>query len=357
MSGAVLAAAAAVGIGAVPGGGSPAGPPAADSLVLRDDLGREVRLAAPPRRIVSLVPAFTEIVFALGAGDRLVGRTRYGVHPPEARDVPSVGQGVRPSIEAVVAREPELVLLFAGAENRSTADRFADLGVPALALEHNGVDDLFDNLELLGRLTGRRGAAGRLARRLRCRLGAVARVTSRAEPRRVYYEVWGDPPVTVGAGSYLDSLVAVAGGVNVFGELEAPSPRVSLEAISARRPEVVIVPRREGGGASPPLRERPGWGALEAVRLGRVRQIDGDLVHRLGPRLGEAAAELAAALHPELEGRVREALRTACPAHGGGDGGPTRGRPSPPGGDAGGPAGGPGAGARGSGVPAGARAG
>ena len=320
MTAAVLVAAAAMGLGAVPVEDAPPAPRAADSLVLRDDLGREVRLPAPPRRIVSLVPAFTELVFALDAGDRLVGRTRYGVHPPEAREVPSVGQGVRPSIEAVVAREPDLVLLFAGAENRSTAERFADLGVPALALEHNGIDDLLANLELLGRLTDREAVAGRLARRLRCQLDAVGRVASLAEPRRVYYEVWGDPPVTVGAGSYLDSLLTVAGGVNVFGELEAPSPRVSLEAVSARRPDVVVVSRREGGGAATSPGERPGWEALEAVRRRRVRRIDGDLVHRLGPRLGEAAAALAAALLPELAGRLGEALRDACPRAGAGDG-------------------------------------
>lgn len=326
MTAAVIVAAAALGLGAVPAAGAGPAPPAPDTLVLRDDLGREVRLPAPPRRIVSLVPAFTELLFALGAGDRLVGRTRYGVHPPEAREVPDVGQGVRPSIEAVVAREPDLVLLFAGADNRSTAERFADLGLPALALEHNGVDDLVANLELLGRLTGREAAAGRLARRLRCQLEAVGRVASRAEPRRVYYEVWGDPPVTVGAGSYLDSLITVAGGVNVFGELEAPSPRVSLEAVTARRPEVVVVSRREGGGDATSPGERPGWEALEAVRLGRVRWIDGDLVHRLGPRLGEAAAALAAALHPELAGRVREALRTTCQQAGVGPGGGRDGR-------------------------------
>lgn len=329
MSPAALAAVAALWAGVPVPGAAGDGAVGRDTLTLRDDLGRRVRLEAPPERIVSLVPAFTEILFAVGAGGRLAGRTRYGVHPREARRVPSVGEGVRPSLEMVVAREPDLVLLYAGAENRSAAEQLEGLGVPALALEHDGIGDLFRNLALLGRLTGREEPARRLKERLRCQLETVGGVASEPEPRRVYYEVWADPPMTVGAGSYLDSLLAVAGGVNVFGDLEAPSPRVGLEAVTARRPDLVLVSRRGAGSGAAPVAGRPGWDVLEAVREGRVREVDGDLVHRLGPRLGEAAAALAATLHPELEGRLRRALRERCPPAAGRGGGPARVRDRP----------------------------
>lgn len=306
-----------------------AGVPAADTLVLEDDLGRTVRLAAPPERIVSLIPATTEIFFALDAGSRVVGRTRYGTHPPAAAEVPDVGPGMRPSLEMVMDREPDAVVLYAGAANRATVDRLESLGVSVLALGHDTLEDLVRNVRRLGRLTGREAEARKLVDGLRCRLEAVASVTGEVPPRRVYYEVWSDPPVTVGAGSYLDSLLTVAGARNVFGDLEAPSPRVSLESVVSRDPELVIVPRRSGGEAATPPSRRPGWKALEAIRQGRIREVDGDLVHRLGPRIGEAAAALAVAVHPELASRLtisalEEACGSATPGGSAPDAGPAR---------------------------------
>lgn len=284
-----------------------------DTLVVGDDMERTVRIGATPERIVSLVPPFTEILFGLGAGDRVVGRTRYGDHPPEARDVPSVGEGMRPSLELVRAREPDLVLLFAGSANRSTVERLEELGTPALAFRHDGIDDLERNVRRMGRLTGREAEARAMVDRIRCGLDAVARATSGVEPVRVYYEVWSDPPVTVGTGSYLDTLLTVAGGRNVFDDLESPSPRVSLEAVTERRPDAVVMSELGGGGGQrTPPSERPGWSELEAVAEGRVYRVDGDLVHRLGPRLGEAAAELASRLHPGIEARVRDELASSC---------------------------------------------
>lgn len=275
-----------------------------DSVRLVDDLGRTVRLAGPPRRIVSLVPAVTELLFALDAGDRVVGRTRYGVHPPAARRVPSVGEGMRPSVESVADRKPQLVILYAGPGNRSTLRQLSRLGIPALAVRHDRFADLYRNLTRLGVLLGRPGAADSLARRIRCRLDAVGQVAGAAQARSVYVDVWEDPPYTVGAGSFLDSLVSVAGGRNVFGDLPAPSPRVSIEAIAARDPDLVLVPLTPGSGRTPP-QERPAWDAVPAVARGRVRTVDGDLVDRLGPRVPEAAAAVARALHPELAADLR----------------------------------------------------
>ncbi|HKK07958.1 MAG TPA: helical backbone metal receptor, partial [Gemmatimonadota bacterium] len=145
---------------------------AADSIRVTDDLGRTVRLAGPPRRIVSLVPAVTEILFALDAGDRLVGRTRYGVHPAAATSVPSVGEGMRPSVESVVDRRPQLVILYAGPGNRSTLRQLSKLGIPTLAVHHDRFADLYRNVRRLGLVTGRAGAADSLAGRIRCGLEA-----------------------------------------------------------------------------------------------------------------------------------------------------------------------------------------
>lgn len=291
-----------------------------DTIRVPDDRGDTLLLSSPAERVVSLIPAATEILFAIGAGQRLVGRTRYGTHPPAARDVPSVGEGVRPSIEEVVARRPDAVIVYSGSGNRGSVRRFEELGVPVLALVHNTVPQLVRNIERLGALTGRRQAADSLIRALRRRLGRVSEVVADREPVRVYYDVWSDPPRTVGAGSYLDSLVAVAGGRNVFGDQPGPSPQVSLETVVERDPEVILFPRGAGSPDRPPPADRPGWENVGAVRRGAVRRVDGELLHRLGPRLGEAAAHLAATLHPPLADTLRRLrlLRADSSARAGG---------------------------------------
>jgi ABC-type Fe3+-hydroxamate transport system substrate-binding protein len=285
----------------------PAAATPVDTVTVTDDLDRRVSLPAPARRIVSLVPAATEILFALGAGDRLVGRTRYGVHPEAARGVPSVGEGVRPSTELVAARDPDLVILYAGEANRSTVRELERLELRTLAMEHDTFDDLYRAIERLGTVTGRSERAARLTDRVRCEISAVGLAVAGAPRPRVYYDVWGDPPITIGSDSYLDSLVSVAGGENVFGDLPGPSPRVSLEAIVARAPDVVVWPRTGSSAEGSRPGERVGWRSLDAVAAGEVRSVDGDLLHRLGPRIGAAARELAAALHPERSEVVRRA--------------------------------------------------
>lgn len=286
---------------------SPAGSGApADSVRIADDRGDTLRLAEPASRVVSLIPAATEILFAIGAGERVVGRTRYGDHPPAARSVPSVGEGVRPSAELVLARRPDAVIMYAGSANQRSLARFSRVGVPVLAVEHNTLGDLYRNLRRLGALTGRRAEADSLVRRLRRELSRVRKLTGPRDRPAVYYDVWSRPPRTVGSGSYLDTLIAVAGGRNVFSDLDAPSPQVSLEAVAARDPDLILAPRAGGSeGRRRPPAKRPGWDVIPAVREGRVRRVDGDLLHRLGPRLGRAAAELAAAVHPELEDELR----------------------------------------------------
>lgn len=247
---------------------------------------------APATRVVSLIPAATEILFAIGAGERVVGRTRWGVHPPEAAAVADVGDGIRPSLEAVLARDPDLVVLVEGSDNRGVSGRLRSLGVRTLALTHNTLADLERNVRALGAAVGCEGGAARLAARIRADLADVA-ADREDPPVRVYYDVWPEPPMTIGRGSYIDSLLTLAGADNVFGELAPPSPQVSLEAIVRADPDLVLY--SDTGGAAPPDR-RPGWEHVPAIASGRVAPIDGDLVGRLGPRVGAAARELARAL-------------------------------------------------------------
>ncbi len=256
-----------------------------------------MRLAEPPTRIVSLVPSVTEILFALGAGDRLVGRSVWDDQPLEVHAVPSVGDALRADPERVLARRPDLVILYAGPDNASTLDQLERLGVPVFAVRIDDFGDLDRNIARLGILLGRPGEAGRLRRSIETDLRAVGRATAGLPRPSVYYDVAWPPAITIGRGSYLDSLITLAGGRNVFGDLSAPSPRVSLEAIVVRDPDLVLLP---GAAGSVSPGERPGWQAVGAVAQGRVRRVDAELLHRLGPRVGSAARALALVLHPEL---------------------------------------------------------
>ncbi len=265
-----------------------------------DDAGREVILEAAPRRIVSLVPVATEILFGLGEGSRLVGRSRFDDYPPEVLLVPDVGDAIRPSIETVLQRRPDLVILIGGSDNAQAVREMELLEIPFMVVLFNTLEDLRSNMIRLGRVVGRADEALEVWTGIERDLDEVREAVEGRKSPSVYYDVGYPPAFTVGAGSYIDALISTAGGRNVFANLAAPSPRVSLEAIIARDPDVIIHPSSQTGGMAGVRPEsRPGWENLRAVRDGGVLTVPSELVHRLGPRVGEAAKLLALALHPE----------------------------------------------------------
>jgi iron complex transport system substrate-binding protein len=268
--------------------------PPAGGVSITDDWGRTVALAAPARRIVSLSPSSTEILFALGAGSRLVGRTAYCDFPPAARAVADVGNGIEPNVEAVAARHPDLVVLYASAANRAAEQGLAALRIPVAVLKLDVAADVVSAARRLGTLTGLARGADSLVAAFDSALRAVAMdAAARRERRpRIYVDVWANPPMTVGAGSYLNQVLQAAGAVNSFGDLGASSAPVSLESIAAREPDAVLVLAPDTARA-PDLASRPGWNAVRAVREGRVLVVDASLYGRPGPRMPLAAADLA----------------------------------------------------------------
>jgi iron complex transport system substrate-binding protein len=261
-----------------------------------DDWGRSVSLAAPARRIVSLSPATTELVFAMGLGDRLVGRTSWCDWPAAARAVPDVGNGLGPNVEAVVARHPDLVVLYASEANRQALGRFDALGVATVALRLDTRGDLRRAARLLGALTARGAAAEAFLAAFDSAVAASSAAVraARTVRPRVYVAIEPNPPITVGAGSFLSELIALGGGVNVFADIEAPSATVSLEAIAQRDPDLVLVLGDTADVRD--LRHRAGWRVVRAVREGRVVAVDGSLFGRPSPRMPEAVTTLGAAL-------------------------------------------------------------
>lgn len=262
-----------------------------------DDFGDTLALAAPPRRIASLNPSTTELLFAIGAGSRLVGRTTYDAFPPEVRSVPDLGPGLRPNVEAVLAARPDLVVLYASDDNRDAAHRLRAAGVATAAFRVDRVADFVRVTLALGALTGDSAAARTTVDSVRRTLDRVRAATASLPHPTVFWPLYDQPLLATGGGSYLNELIDVAGGRNVYGFMKEPSPRVSFEDLLRRDPDVVL--------ASPDSRTRyladPRWRSLRAVREGRLLTVDTTLVLRPGPRLGEAARSFARLLHPGVE--------------------------------------------------------
>ena len=259
-----------------------------------DDYGRVVRLAAHPRRIVSLNPATTELLFALGAGPRVVGRTQYDFWPDSAQLVPSVGAGMRPNLEAVLGRQPDLVVMYASGDDRGAAERLTASGVATAAFRIDKIRDFARVTLLLGRLVGDTARARTVVDSVTATLDRVRHATAALPRPAVFLHAWEKPLMTIGGGSFLSELVTIAGGRNVYDSLPAPSPVVTLEDVLRRNPDIVLV--------SPVEREQllhsTRWQTLPAVRAGRVVSYDTNVVERPSVKLGEAAVSLARLLHP-----------------------------------------------------------
>ena len=262
----------------------------------RDDFGHQVvrGSATAPARIVSLNPATTEILFALGVGSRVIGRSRWDQWPAAARAVAEVGDGIRPNVEAVLARRPDLVVLYASADNRQAAERLRAAGVRTLALKVDRISEFRRAVRILGDATGAAVHATVVVDSVDRTIAQVRAATSDLPHPSVFWHVWDAPVITIGAGSFLHELVEIAGARNVYADLRQPSPQVTLEDVARRDPDMVLA----GAAGAAHITRAPAWSAVRAVREGRVVVVDTALVGRPSVNLGAAAVSLARLIHP-----------------------------------------------------------
>ena len=260
-------------------------------IQLVDDAGDTLRLASPARRVVSLIPATTELLFAIGADSAVVGRTSYCDYPPAAKAVPDLGDGIKPSIEAVIARRPDLVVLYNSGQNAAVAGRLRELGVPAIRLNTDALSDVGRVAGMLGRLTGHQRGADSVTAVFDTALAAATR-PPRGDRPKVLLLVWEQPPMTIGRGSFLSELVERAGGENLFADVTASSGVVSIEAVAARNPDLIFT-TTEGPSA---FAGRPEWQVVPAVREHRFLRVGGSEFNRPSPRAPAAIRQLAARL-------------------------------------------------------------
>lgn len=264
-----------------------------------DDAGRTVQLEAPATRIISLIPAQTEVVAALGGVERLIARTRWDTDPRLAQ-LPSLGDALTPSVEWIVAQRPDLVIAWTDGDTRTTVQRLSEAGVTVYSSRVESLAEIDAMIVRIGALLGRAAAADSLVASIDAQLDSVrTAVAGRARPD-VLYLIDENPAMAAGAGTFAGQLVDVAGGRNVFADLPQFYPQVSLEEILRRDPDLIIRPTTKPGTARlAALRAQPGWRDLRAVRTGRFHEIDVDLYNRPGITVGRAARGLAQIIHAD----------------------------------------------------------
>jgi ABC-type Fe3+-hydroxamate transport system substrate-binding protein len=263
----------------------------AGTLAVVDDARDTVTLASPARRVVSLIPAATELLFAIGAGPLVVGRTQYCDFPAAARAVRNLGDGIKPSVEAIVGQQPDLVVLYNSGQNAAVAGRLRDLGIPSLRINTDALSSVPRVARLLGLLTGHKQGADSLIAVFDTALAHATRPPASRRPR-VLLLVWEQPPMTVGRGSFLSELIERAGGENLFHDVAASSGVVSIEAVAARNPDLIFT-TAEGPAA---FATKPEWQAVPAVRDRQFLHVTGSEFERPSPRAPAAIRQLSARL-------------------------------------------------------------
>lgn len=269
----------------------------AGPITVTDDAGVEVTLDRPAARIVSLAPANTEIAYAIGAGDSMVAGTSYDDYPEEAKALPKVGDMVNPSVEKIVSFEPDLVLAAAGLQEAQRT-KLAELGVKVFVVDPTSYDGTIATIEALGRLTGHEDGAAAVAQQMTQTRDDVQAKVASLDKATTFLEIYSEPLMTAGSGTFIDDIITLAGGINIGAAAGPGFPNFSTEVLLEEDPAVYIA---DSGSMSEPgdISKRAGFDELTAVKSGRVHVIADDIIARPGPRLAEGLQELATMIHPE----------------------------------------------------------
>ncbi|MGV0950156.1 MAG: cobalamin-binding protein [Azonexus sp.] len=264
-------------------------------LVFKDDSGHEVRLKAPAKRIITLAPHATEILYAAGAGERLVGTVEFSDYPHAAKKVPRVGSYERLDLEAIAALKPDLIIAWETGNPAGQVEKLRALGLTVYASQPNRMEDVAAQLERFGQLAGTEATASAAAGQFRQRLENLRRGNAKKPPVRVFYQIWTAPLMTVGGPQIISDAIRLCGGENVFGKLGQMAPTVSVEAVLEADPEAIVA---TGMGDARPewLNDWNKWTRLTAVRRGNLFHINPDLMQRHTPRILDGAEQLCADL-------------------------------------------------------------
>jgi iron complex transport system substrate-binding protein len=264
-----------------------------------DDLGRKIFLAKEPKRVVSLAPSITEILYAIGLNDEIVGVTEFCDYPPAARLKAKIGYA-QPNIEAIITLEPDLVLAPRAFLRADLLAKLEQLKVTTFVVDPESFEEIPSRIQTVGRILNRSAAADGVAMAMRQRIAAIRSKMEAVARVRVLYVLNSQPLITVGPGSYIHQVINVAGGSNIASQATVPYPHLNMEAVLKEDPEIIIFPIGKAEGISlTEQQEWLRWTSLSAVKQGRLHQISADILNRPGPRIVEGLETLARIIHPE----------------------------------------------------------
>jgi len=279
-------------------------------LILTDNEGNTITLNKYPEKIVSLAPAVTEILFAVGAGDNVIGITDYCDYPynftawVESGNITSIGSYYKPAIEPIVALNPDLVVAARGSSD--AANQLRDLGYTVLTLDPSEISHTLENIHLVGQATGNEQQATNLISSLQTRIDAVVNgVVGITSKPTVYVELYSDPYTSVGKGTFINSLIQMVGGQNIYENETNAYPDVSVEFVIAQNPDIIIFPDSMGLDlleSFAGIKDRDGWATINAIQTDSLYIVDADALNRPAPRQVDALEALAKILHPEIFG-------------------------------------------------------
>jgi iron complex transport system substrate-binding protein len=280
------------------GGPAQKGGEAGDRRSFTDGLGRAVSITPDPRRIISLAPNVTEILFALGLESRIVGVTSYCDFPEAAKTKDKVGDTLRPDLEKIISLKPDLVVVSTSSQLENLTRRLDQLAIPVYVTNPRAVREVAASIRSLGEVTGTSERARGLAGEIESRIDAVERrVVGMARPR-VLYVLQTGPLITAGRNTFINDLINIAGGKSISGEETADYPQFSRETVVARAPEVIVAPSSHGAEFVKESDLRRDFATTPAIRSNRIVWVTPDLVDRPGPRIVEGLEQLSKGLHP-----------------------------------------------------------
>lgn len=265
------------------------------AISVTDDNGATVTLAAPAQRVISLAPHVTELIYAAGGGSRLVGAVSYSDYPPEAKQIPRVGDNTALDLERIAALKPDLIVVWRHGNAQAELERLRALHIPLFFSEPHQLDDVALTLTKLGTLLGTSGTADAAASTYRHDIANLRARYANRPPVSVFYQVWDQPLMTLNGTHMVSDVITLCGGRNVFAKLQPLVPTVSTEAVLAANPEAIFT---ASTGATKPDKPLPqldkwrAWPSLKAVARNNLFAIDGDLIDRPTPRLAQGAAQL-----------------------------------------------------------------
>jgi iron complex transport system substrate-binding protein len=280
-------------------------------VTVLDDAGRNVTIVSAPNRIVSLAPSSTEILFGLGLGNKVVGSVTYAGYLPEIQQkiangtITSLGTFAKVSVEAIVNLQPDLILVTGGYQNPVT-QQLDSLGLKVAILSPNGFQGVLGDIIMAGKLTGQNDIAKTLVANMTTRAQTIANITQNSTTPRVYVEYYFSNTGygSYGATSYVNDIISIAGGVNLFAGFAMQYVTTTSEVIITANPEVIVISKgvmSNLAGITPDsIKARPGWDATTAVKNNKIFIINEELLTIGGPRIIDGLEQMAKAIHPEL---------------------------------------------------------